>query len=423
MKGGDNMNEKRKHLSIHERIKIQMLREQGYSLSYIAKELGFNKSSISREIKRNMNRPNSGAGSSPTCLKSNRCKDFVKDTIYCRYQRGCSSYIPCICKNLKMGKILTCKECGEFSICNKKKTYYIAIDAQDSSIKRNKVSRKGPNYSKEEVKGLDKLISPLVLKGQSLYHIIKTNNLVVSEMTIRRWIDKGYFKIGRYDLIRAYKRSPVKDKTFIRSHKKNKDPYILDGRLYSDYLEYLNITNESSFQVDTVIGKKVGDRYRILTIYCIRTSLMFGLLIRNKHLIEDTNNTLINLFKTNNLDYKVRSLVCDNGIEFNRIYEIEKYIDIKTFYADPMNSNQKSELERSHEYIRYIIPKGTSFNSLTTDKLNLMFSHINSFIRKSLGDTTPIERAIDYYGTKFIRNLKLDIINPKEIILNKSLLD
>lgn len=32
------------------------------------------------------------------------------------------------------------------------------------------------------------------------------------------------------------------------------------------------------------------------------------------------------------------------------------------FYCDPMNSNQKSECEKNHEFIRYVIPKGKTMD-------------------------------------------------------------
>ncbi len=63
------------------------------------------------------------------------------------------------------------------------------------------------------------------------------------------------------------------------------------------------------------------------------------------------------------------------------------------FYCDPYVSNQKGRLEKNHEYIRYVIPKGRSMYRYTQDDINLMTSHINSTARDSLNCATPFDLA------------------------------
>jgi len=53
--------------------------------------------------------------------------------------------------------------------------------------------------------------------------------------------------------------------------------------------------------------------------------------------------------------------------------------------------SQKPHGENNHEFIRDIILKKKSMSNLTQDKLDLMFSHINSVPRKSLGVKTLYE--------------------------------
>ena len=61
------------------------------------------------------------------------------------------------------------------------------------------------------------------------------------------------------------------------------------------------------------------------------------------------------------------------------------------FYCDAQMPSQKPHVENNHEFIRDIILKKKSMSNLTQDKLDLMFSHINSVPRKSLGGKTPYE--------------------------------
>lgn len=85
----------------------------------------------------------------------------------------------------------------------------------------------------------------------------------------------------------------------------------------------------------------------------------------------------------------------DNGTEFNHLWNIEFDENgvqrCHCFYTRPYTACDKFECERNHEFIRYILPKGVSLDRLTQEDANLIFSHINSYIRKCLGNKTPYE--------------------------------
>lgn len=94
------------------------------------------------------------------------------------------------------------------------------------------------------------------------------------------------------------------------------------------------------------------------------------------------------------------------------------------FYCDPMASWQKGELEKNHEYIRYVIPKGTSLASFTQEDMNLLMNHINSTKRPSLHGRCPYE-TIDEDDKNFLwlmKLLKMDTIPPDDVLLKPSLL-
>ena len=67
--------------------------------------------------------------------------------------------------------------------------------------------------------------------------------------------------------------------------------------------------------------------------------------------------------------------------------------------------SQKPHVENNHEFIRDIILKKKSMSNLTQDKLDLMFSHINSVPRKSLGGKTPYEAFEFFFGKILLVNL------------------
>lgn len=81
-------------------------------------------------------------------------------------------------------------------------------------------------------------------------------------------------------------------------------------------------------------------------------------------------------------------ILTDNVSEFKKPQDLELDIEenqrTKIYYCNPMASYQKAHVEKNHEYIRYIIPKGISFNNRTQKDITLIINHINSTSRTSL---------------------------------------
>jgi len=120
-------------------------------------------------------------------------------------------------------------------------------------------------------------------------------------------------------------------------------------------------------------------------------------------------------------------ILTDNGTEFSDPLSIE--IDINTgekvcslFYCDPNCSWQKGSLEKNHEYIRYILPKGTSFSGLTQEDCDLIASHINSVPRKSLNNISPYEASLNFIGEENIKKFNIKKIEYDDIDLSIRLL-
>ena len=120
-------------------------------------------------------------------------------------------------------------------------------------------------------------------------------------------------------------------------------------------------------------------------------------------------------------------ILTDNGSEFFNPLSIE--IDEETneiishvFYCDPGASWQKGAIEKNHEYIRYILPKGRSFDKLTEENVDKIKSHINSVSRDSLKGKTPYD-AIEPIITKdILSKLGIKKINADEVNLSPKLL-
>ena len=120
-------------------------------------------------------------------------------------------------------------------------------------------------------------------------------------------------------------------------------------------------------------------------------------------------------------------ILTDRGSEFNKpnLFEINYNTgELRTniFYCNAQMPNQKPHVENNHELLRYIIPKNIDIKNLTQEKLDLIFSHINSTPRKILGGKTPYETFEFFYGKNTLNKLNIQKIKADEVNLTPHLL-
>lgn len=199
----------------------------------------------------------------------------------------------------------------------------------------------------------------------------------------------------------------------------------------TDFEEYIkNNHDANTVEMDTVIGK-FEDVKCIMTLYFRNSKLMLMFFIK-KYKPSEVTKVFNSLRKTLGDDlYKklFEVILTDNGWEFSKPEDIEFNYEtgeklINVFYTEPYSSWQKGGIERNHEFIRYIIPKGISFNNLTKKDIIDMMNNINNVQRKSLDYQTPYQLFTKKYGkdisTKFhLKEIQKDEINLSYKLLNK----
>ena len=119
-------------------------------------------------------------------------------------------------------------------------------------------------------------------------------------------------------------------------------------------------------------------------------------------------------------------MITDNGHEFRDRLHLERNkngeIRTRIYYCDPNRSDQKGALEKNHEYIRYVLPKGSSFENLSDEKTLLLMNHINSEKRDSLNGHSPYEVSRILLDNKLHEALGLIEIPADEVTLNPALI-
>lgn len=425
-----------KHLTPLDREDIEKLLKAGFKFYEIAERLQKDSSTISKEIKKHRIEytPPSFNSRINFCKHKKDCKLTKLCNSICT--KKCSNCFKCnnICQNFekdiceKLSKApYVCNACDNYIRCRKIKYIYIATEAQKQYETTLISSRQGINLTAENLKKLDELVSPLIKQGQSVKLIYNNhkNEIPCSRSCLYNYIDQKLLSISNIDLQRR-----VRYKVRKKGEKRVKKDYSYKiGRSYEDFKKLLEHSSDIVVvEMDTVEGIKGGKV--LLTLLFRNCNFMIAKLLPNKT-SESVKKEFDKLEKNIGSAIFKRLFKCiltDNGSEFQRPIELETSITSEEkrchiYYCEANRSDQKGKIEKNHEYIRYIIPKGTSMNNYSQDNINLMMSHINSVARESLNFAIPYDMANIYLGMETINNLKISKIQPDNIILKPYLIN
>ena len=382
---------KHKHLTLSDRNDIQLGLERGETFKAIGQSILKDPTTVSKEVKRNKQIRDSTSNNLP-------CPLLDKAPFVCN---GCPK---------------------RRQNCGYKKILYLAKQAQKQYEQTLVEAREGTPLNSQTFWDIDKVISDGVKKGQHIYHILKTHNLDVSSSTVYRHIRKGYLSIAPIDLARAVK---------FKERRKSKLPSIpkeaKKGRSYEEFQNYLALNQLNSWlEMDTVMGRMGGKV--LLTFNLSFCNFIFARLLDNKTALEvtkhlyDIKNTLQQADKDFCQLFPV--ILTDNGGEFARVDDIEMDVrgESKLFFCDPNRSDQKGRIEKNHTLIRDILPKGTSFDNLTQEDINLVCSHVNSVKRAALNGKSAYELFAFTYGEEISKLLGISKIPAEDVCQSSKLL-
>lgn len=424
-----------KHLTLSQRIEIEKGLLAGLSFAEIARSLSKDPSTVSKEIRRHasaktkinrfapipcacrrlcnqINLCSKKCGSKCKLCHGNRCTDFCKD------------YTPTQCQKLLKAPYV-CNGCGKRANCLLEKMIYSAKYADDCYRELLVSAREGINQTPESIQKLDELVSPLIKRGQSIAHIYASHakEIKCSRRTLYEYIDQSVLTARNLDMRRRVKykkrKKPTQSSIVNREYRK--------GRSYEDFQKLLK--NNSSLPVvemDTVEGKKGGKV--LLTMMFRNCSLMLAFLLHSKtqeevqRVFDDLTLILgVELFQA-----LFPSILTDNGVEFQDPFSLESTEDgqirTKIYYCNPNSSWQKGMIEKNHQYIRYVVPKGKTFDIYTQNEITLMINHINSEARDSLNGCTPYQLSQLLLNHQLHTGLSLQPITPDEVTLKPELL-
>ena len=426
------------HLTEQDRHMIANLLDAGLSPLAIAHQLKRAHSTITRELRKhrredeeNQKHKKNFCNRRLICHKRSLCKIPPGNCpgrcsqcklIECR--KYCDEYEEEVCMKLARPPFV-CNGCPDLKNCRKRKFFYQAVAAEKAYLDLLHECRKGIDVSEAEIRHYNELIRHGGHNGQSLHHIMSAHKDVFQKCSksLYNYFNQGVFSLPRGEMPRMCMRKPRK----VEKIRHKVDPKCRSGRTLADYEKYcLEHPNLPTVQMDSVIGSVGGKVLLTLQFEC-------GMMLA---WLRDTNNSQSVIEYFDLLEQKLGLsrfrrmfpiILTDNGSEFSNptaieISPITGKRRTRIVYCDPNAAWQKGSIENNHTNLRRILVKGCSFTRLTQQDIDLVLSHLNSYIRKSYDDTPAIERFCALFGKDCLDALNLTVIPPDDIILDPKLL-
>ena len=395
------------HLSYEDRKNIEDGLNDNKSINQIAKEINRSHSTILREIDRN--------------------KVYFEPKQYGTYKNN--NYDRDIsCERLSKTPYV-CNGCKSRSGCRKERYTYYARKADDSYKEVKSEAKKGINLTPEEVYRINTTLTPLIKKGQTTNHLYINHPDILdfSKSSFYRYINNGVFEFGPMDFPRIVKYKKRKNSNKLRTRKERE---ILINRKYKDFIEYTSNNPDSNIvEMDTVEGlKDESDCFLTLLWRKSKFMLIFKLESQTTEEVTRIFEILQTLIPLDAYKILFQAILTDNGHEFFDVNNIEcihetgEYVT-HLFFCDPHASRQKGALEKNHEFIRYVLPKGSSFKRINQDDCNLIMNNINSLCRDSLNGKCPYQAMLFLCDEYVLKILNCYYIKPDEINLTDDLLN
>ena len=274
------------HLSLGMRSDIEVMLAKKLSFNSIAQALGKDSTTISKEIRKNIIIEQKGGygrsfndcikAAEKTCTKKHTCGRCLSKSRNCmscgKCIPLCDEYVKRFCP-LLLRPPYVCNGCQDRNKCRLEKRFYRAKEADNRYRKTLSESRTGVNITEEEIKHLDGIVSPLLLKGQSIRHIFNNHSdeIMISDKTLYSYVNNSLFTARNIDMPRTVRMSPRKNKS--RTLKVDKE--CRKGRTYKDFVKYISEHPDSIVcEGDSVEGKKGGKV--LLTLFFVQQNLQLA---------------------------------------------------------------------------------------------------------------------------------------------------
>lgn len=166
-------------------------------------------------------------------------------------------------------------------------------------------------------------------------------------------------------------KGPIKNRIFIDYRPQEVDERIVVGHWEGDSM----VSRKSLVGLNTLVERVTG-------LVCISK-------IKNTTAQETTNIVTKRLRRFPEILRK--TITVDNGHENAGHQDITKSIGVKIYFAHPYHSWERGTNENTNGLIRWYVPKGTDFATVSNERIQAIEYRLNTRPRKRLGWRTPLE--------------------------------
>lgn len=319
----------RNRLTIEERVVIQTLLHEKKSIAYIALQLGRNRSSIHREVKK-------------WVVKHTDKYDASTAQFYAKQEYLNKRNLDKINSNPRLRQYV-----------------YDRLEQRDSP---------------EQIAGRLKQLFPddpvMSISHEAIYqHIYK----------------KRQSELGRKLIaLLPYSHSKRRNKRKGSKHRNR----IKDAKSIELRPQHISLRKEiGHWESDLVIG--LGQKSAIATIVERKTRFVYIIPIKSRH-TNVVTRAIAKTIKKLNIELR-KSMTHDNGLEMANHKWLSKKTGMDIYFAHPYSSWERGTNENTNGLIRRFFPKGTDFSKVTFKQLKQAQNNLNNRPRKVLGYKTPNE--------------------------------
>lgn len=320
-----------KHLTIEEREKIQSMMWEKRPIREIAKAIGRSPSSISREVNRNV-----------PLKRSYRPRLANERALVKRTSRG-----------------------RKLRLKNQFMRRYVIVQLKNG-------------LSPEQISGrLTKDHPDLSISHEAIYQYIY--NQVHRE-------GRGELKRHHHDLRKYLKRRHKRRaKKGMRKSQRIWRPKGISIDLRPKEVDTREVLGH--WETDSMVSKK--SRVGLNTLVERKTGLVFITRITDGT-SETTKDTVIERLGSLPQQFR-KTITSDNGPENFAYGETMQALDLDWYFAHPYHSWERGTNENTNGLIRWYLPKGTDFATISNETIKAIETALNNRPRKRLGWKTPLE--------------------------------
>ena len=348
-----------KHLTLEDRISIEILHTAGFSNSFIGAFVGKDRSSIKREIDKN--------AIEIWDINSTKSPYKEKKQINIKYYSSKKAQ-----KNAEENKLKNRKKCKLDRYPNLRWAVVVLLKEKNIDYSPDVIA----NLSKEgKIKDAETSVGT-----NAIYRAVKARKygLTINDLPHGR----GYFK--------KQNNNPHTQTKEISERKKEISIEVMPE-------EIKNKKIDTHFEGDSVVGVAKGTHNTLITL--VNTSSQFLIIRRSENKTgQATVDTLDKLEEEiPQISQIMESLLLDNGVEFSKIEEMMRSVKNKNkkrfqiYFTHPYASYERGCNENKNRLIRRYFKKGKLVENLSDEDILNIARRINNMPRKALGYKTPLE--------------------------------